>query len=229
MIEEPERITALIPAYQEGPRIWAVVEAVARHLPVVVVDDGSTDDTAERAEAAGATVLRQNPNAGKGAALRTGFGHALAAGSIAVVTLDADGQHDPAEIPAFLAEFRERRPGLIVGRRDFSEMPLVRRLSNVLGGAAVSVALGQGVPDNQSGYRLIGRELMRAMLASEESGFEFEVEMIARCIALDLPIGWVPIRTIYAGEPSHIQPWRHVTEFLRVTRKARQIVRGDRG
>jgi len=228
VIEEPERITALIPAYQEGPRIGAVVEAVTRHLPVVVVDDGSTDDTAERAEAAGATVLRQNPNAGKGAALRTGFGHALAAGSIAVVTLDADGQHDPAEIPAFLAEFRERRPGLIVGRRDFSEMPLVRRLSNVLGGAAVSVALGQGVPDNQSGYRLIGRELMRAMLASEESGFEFEVEMIARCIALGLPIGWVPIRTIYAGEPSHIQPWRHFTEFLRVTRKARQIVRGDR-
>jgi len=229
VIEGPERITALIPAYQEGPRIGAVVEAVARHLPVVVVDDGSTDDTAERAEAAGATVLRRNPNAGKGAALRSGFRHALEAGSIAVVTLDADGQHDPAEIPAFLEEFRERRPGLIVGRRDFSAMPPVRRLSNVLGGAAVSVALGQGVPDNQSGYRLIGRELMRSMLASEESGFEFEVEMIARCIALGLPIRWVPIRTIYAGEPSHIQPWRHFTEFVRVTRKARQIVRGDRG
>jgi glycosyltransferase involved in cell wall biosynthesis len=224
-----ERITALIPAYQEAPRIAAVVEAVARHLPVVVVDDGSTDDTAGRAESAGATVLRQVPNAGKGAALRAGFRDALAAGSIAVVTLDADGQHDPAEIPAFLAVFRERRPGLIVGRRDFSEMPRARRASNVLGGVAVSLALGRDVPDNQSGYRLIGRELMQAMLASEESGFEFEVEMIARCIALGLPIEWMPIRTIYAGEPSHIQPWRHFREFLRVTRKARRIVRGEDG
>ena len=82
------------------------------------------------------------------------------------------------------------------------------------------------MPDNQSGYRLIGRTLMRALLDSDESGFEFEVEMIARCIALGLPIAWVPIRTIYAGEPSHIRPWRHFTEFVRVTRKARRIVRG---
>jgi glycosyltransferase involved in cell wall biosynthesis len=221
-----DRVFALIPAYQEAPRVAAVVQATRQHLPVFVVDDGSTDDTASMAEAAGATVIRQVPNAGKGAALRAGFRHALADGAAAVVTLDADGQHDPAEIPAFLAAFRDRRPGLIVGRRDFSAMPVVRRLSNVLGGAAVSLALGRSVPDNQSGYRLIGRELMRAMADSDESGFEFEVEMIARCVALGLPLDWVPIRTIYAGEPSHIQPWRHLTEFVRVVRKARRIVSG---
>jgi glycosyltransferase involved in cell wall biosynthesis len=219
MPDAVDRFIALIPAYEEGPRVAAVVEAASRHLPVVVVDDGSTDDTASAAEAAGAIVLRQHPNAGKGAALRAGFRHALADGAAAAVTLDADGQHDPADIPAFL-------DGLIVGRRDFSAMPPVRRVSNVLGGAAVSVALGRQVPDNQSGYRLVGRELMRAMLSSEESGFEFEVEMIARCVALGLPLESVPIRTIYAGEPSHIQPWRHFTEFLRVTRKARRIVNG---
>jgi glycosyltransferase involved in cell wall biosynthesis len=226
MPDAVDRIIALIPAYEEGPRVAAVVEAASRYLPVVVVDDGSTDDTASAAEAAGAIVLRQHPNAGKGAALRAGFRHALADGAAAAVTLDADGQHDPADIPAFLDGFRERRPGLIVGRRDFSAMPPVRRVSNVLGGAAVSVALGRQVPDNQSGYRLVGRELMRAMLSSEESGFEFEVEMIARCLALGLPLDSVPIRTIYAGEPSHIQPWRHFTEFLRVTRKARRIASG---
>ena len=82
------------------------------------------------------------------------------------------------------------------------------------------------MPDNQSGYRLIGRTLMRRLLESDESGFEFEVEMIARCIALGLPIAWVPIRTIYAGEPWHIRPWRHFTEFVRVTRKARRIAHG---
>jgi glycosyltransferase involved in cell wall biosynthesis len=225
---DPDRpaILALIPAYQEGPRIAAVVEAARRHLPVVVVDDGSTDQTAAAAEAAGATVLRQVPNAGKGAALRAGFRHALDVGAEAVVTLDADGQHDPGEIPTFLAAFAASRPELVIGRRDFAAMPPVRRASNTVGGWALSAALGRSVPDNQSGYRLIGRGLMRALLDSDESGFEFEVEMIARCIALGLPIAWVPIRTIYAGQPSHIRPWRHFTEFLRVTRKARRIARG---
>jgi glycosyltransferase involved in cell wall biosynthesis len=219
-------IIALIPAYEEGPRIGAVVEAAGRLLPVVVVDDGSSDDTVDRALAAGATVLRQVPNAGKGAALRAGFRHALDAGAPAVVTLDADGQHDPDEIPAFLALFALRRPELIIGQRDLRSMPPIRRLSNAVGGAALALALGRSVPDNQSGYRLIGRSLMRALLDSDESGFEFEVEMIARCLALGLPIDSVPIRTIYAGAPSHIRPWRHFTEFLRVTRKARRIARG---
>ena len=223
-----EDIVALIPAYEEGPRIGAVVEAARRHVPVVVVDDGSTDDTAGRAEAAGATVIRQLPNAGKGAALRAGFRHALDQGAAAVVTLDADGQHDASEIPVFLDAFARSRPELVIGRRDFGEMPFVRRVSNVVGGVALSVALGRSVPDNQSGYRLIGRVLMRAMLDSDEAGFEFEVEMIARCIALGLPLECVPIRTIYAGEPSHIEPWRHFREFLRVTAKARRMARGTR-
>jgi glycosyltransferase involved in cell wall biosynthesis len=226
-VDATDDLIALIPAYQEGPRIGAVVEAASRHLPVVVIDDGSRDDTVERAEAAGATVLRQVPNAGKGAALRLGFRHALDRGVAAAITLDADGQHDPAEIPLFIDAFRARRPELVIGRRDFDQMPAVRRLSNVAGGLTLSAALGRNVPDNQSGYRLIGRVLMRAMLDSQESGFEFEVEMIARCIALGLPIDWVPIRTIYAGEPSHIEPWRHFREFLRVTAKARRIARGD--
>lgn len=218
---------ALIPAYDEGPRIGAVVEAASRHLPVVVIDDGSHDDTADRARAAGATVLAQIPNAGKGAALRAGFRYALEAGAPAVLTLDADGQHDPAEIPAFLERFAARRAELIIGRRDLRSMPPVRRLSNTLGGLALTAALGRSVPDNQSGYRLIGRTLMRRLLDSDEQGFEFEVEMIARCISLGLPLDSVPIRTIYAGEPSHIRPWRHFTQFIRVTRKARRIVRGE--
>ena len=136
-----DRILALIPAYEEGPRIAMVIEAARRHMPVLVVDDGSSDDTAERAEAAGATVLRQLPNAGKGAALRTGFRQVLNEGAAAVITLDADGQHDPAEIPAFLEAFERARPELVIGQRDFGEMPPVRRLSNVLGGLTLSAGL----------------------------------------------------------------------------------------
>jgi glycosyltransferase involved in cell wall biosynthesis len=219
----------LIPGFQEGPRIAAVVRGAVRHLPVVVVDDGSTDDTASEAEAGGATLLRQGANQGKGAALRAGFRHALEQGAEAVVTLDADGQHDPVEIPTFLAAFgvgQAARPDLIIGRRDFREMPLMRRLANTLGGLIFSAAVGQRIPDNQSGYRLISRRLMNALIDSDEPGFAFEVEMIARCIALELPIAWVPIRTIYAGEPSHIRPMAHLTGFLRASRDARRIVRG---
>lgn len=219
------RAIAVIPGYQEGSRIATVVSAALRHVPVVVVDDGSTDDTADRAEAAGAKVIRQVPNQGKGAALREGFRHALAQGVPAVVTLDADGQHDPAEIPRFLAAYERSRPELIVGRRDFRRMPPVRRISNTIGGWIFSWAVGRRIPDNQSGYRLLGTHLMTAMLESDEDGFAFEVEMIARCIALDLPMAWVPIRTIYAGEPSHIRPWAHFRSFIRTARDARRIVR----
>ncbi len=222
----PGPILALVPGHQEAPRIADVVRGASRYLPVVVVDDGSTDDTAAQAESAGATVIRQAPNQGKGAALRAGFRHALDRGVDAVVTLDADGQHDPDEIPVFLAAFERDRPELVIGRRDFSRMPMTRRLSNRVGGWVFSAAVGREVPDNQSGYRLIGRRLMRALLDSDESGFEFEVEMIARCIALGLPIEWVSIRTIYAGEPSHIRPLSHLRQFLRASRDARRIVRG---
>ena len=221
-----DTILALIPGYQEGPRIAAVVRGAAAHLPVVVVDDGSTDDTAGQAETAGATVLVQRPNQGKGAALRAGFRYALDHGAAAVVTLDGDGQHDPDEIPRFLDAFARGRPELVIGRRDFGSMPPVRRVANTLGGWVFSAAIGRRVADNQSGYRLVGRRLMTALLQSDEPGFEFEVEMIAHCMALGLPFAEVPISTIYAGEPSHIRPWTHFRSFLRISRDARRIVRG---
>jgi glycosyltransferase involved in cell wall biosynthesis len=229
MTDAAPRILAVIPAHDEGPRIEAVVRGAAADLPVLVVDDGSSDDTAARAESAGARVLRQVPNQGKGAALRAGFRVALDEGLDAVVTLDGDGQHDPAELPKFVAAFSNgtpTRPELVVGRRDFRRMPPVRRLSNVVGGAAFSWAVGQRVPDNQSGYRLLGRRLMERTLSSDERGFEFEVEMLTLAIRDHLPIAWVPIRTIYAGEPSHIRPVDHLRQFIRIVRKARRDVRG---
>ncbi|MFN8518875.1 MAG: glycosyltransferase family 2 protein [Chloroflexota bacterium] len=218
-------IVALIPAYQEATRVGPVIEGARAQLPVVVVDDGSTDDTAAVAEAAGATVLRQVPNQGKGAALRMGFRHALDAGCEAVVTLDADGQHDPTEIPAFLAAWAATRAPLIVGARTFGEMPLTRRIANELGTRTFSWAVGRHVADNQSGYRLIAAPLMRRLLDSRETGFEFEVEMITTAIRAGMAIEWVPIRTIYAGEGSHVRPVHHVRNFLRVSREARRTVR----
>jgi glycosyltransferase involved in cell wall biosynthesis len=219
-------IVALIPAHDEAPRIGPVVAAARERLPVIVVDDGSSDDTADRARDAGAEVVEQHPNQGKGMALRTGFRRALDDGADAILTLDADGQHDPAEIPAFLAAWdAEPRPDLVIGRRNFRVMPPARRLSNVLGGRAFSWAVGRPIPDNQSGYRLVSGRLAEATLASDEPGFAFEVEQITTCIRMGGTIAWVPIRTIYAGAPSHIRPVAHLREFIRVVRQARRDVR----
>lgn len=208
-----------------------MVEVARLHVPVLVVDDGSHDDTAKVAEAAGARVIRQSPNQGKGAALLAGFKVALADGVEAVITLDGDGQHDPAEIPAFLGAYARRAIAgspseLIIGRRDFRRMPPVRRVANWLGTVVLSAALGRWIDDNQSGYRLIGRRLMAATQASTQAGFAFEVEMIAICLREGWPIDWVPVRTIYGDETSHIRPMHHLREFLAMTARARRISRG---
>ncbi len=218
-------IVALIPAHNESAHITAVVECAARHLPVLVVDDGSTDDTAALAEAAGATVIRQVPNQGKGAALANGFRRCLAEGWQAAVMLDGDGQHDPDEILKFLERYARGGTELIIGQRDFSHMPFPRSLSNPIGRLMFSWAVGQDIPDNQSGYRLVGRPLMALMAGSAEKGFEFEVDMITLCLKHHLGLAWVPIRTIYAGEASHIHPLHHIRQYFRIVAKARRTMR----
>ncbi|MBL7199412.1 MAG: glycosyltransferase family 2 protein [Anaerolineae bacterium] len=218
-------VLALIPAYDEEEHIGAVVRGALVHLPVCVVDDGSTDRTAVLARDAGATVLRQVANQGKGAALRAGFRYAVDKGYDAVLTLDGDEQHDPADIPTFLEAYRESDADLTIGARAFSEMPLARRLANTLGRWLLSWAVGQPIRDNQSGYRMISRRLIESLLSGAESGFEFEIEMIVTCIGAGFTPRWVPIRTIYGGERSHIRPVRHVANFLRMSLQARRMMR----
>lgn len=220
-----DSITVLIPAHNERMHIEAVVLSASRFLPVLVVDDGSTDTTSLLAEEAGATVIRHPVNRGKGAALLTGFQACYQAGFQAAITLDGDGQHDPDEIPLFLQAFAHSHAGLIIGMRDFSQMPPVRRAANTLGRWIFSAAVGQSIPDNQSGYRLVSRPLMELMLQTEEQGFEFEVDMVALCLKHRLGLEWVPIRTIYGDEKSHIQPLQHVANYFRITRNVRRRMR----
>ena len=216
-------IIAVIPAYNEAAEIGKVVSAVRAHrLPVVVVDDGSTDGTAAAAEAAGAAVLGIGRNLGKGAALQTGFRWALEEGAEAILTLDADGQHDPAEIPQFLGAYAQGDHDLIIGARNFDDMPWTRYTMNVLGRWTFSWIMGQPMPDNQSGYRLLSRRLAASCLQSQEGGYEFEVDMIVRCIEQGYTLGWVPIRTIYNRHPSHINHVRHVVQYVRLLWQVRR-------
>jgi len=219
----PEGIV-LIPAFNEESKIASLVSQCKAFLPVVVVDDGSSDATARLAQEAGATVLMHVHNQGKGAALKTGFQYALKKGCRWAITIDADGQHDPREIPLFIQAFTKSQADLIIGQRDFSSMPPVRRLANTLGRFFISRVVGRTIPDNQSGYRLISNRLMESSLQLKEIGFELEVEMIVECILRGNKMEWVPIQTIYQGEKSHIQPVRHLLKFVQVSWQARRLL-----
>jgi len=223
---QTDSIVALIPAYNADRFVGDVVRRASAHLPVIVVNDGSTDRTLAEATAAGARVIDQQPNQGKGVALKRGFQAAFDRGVAAVITLDADGQHDPSEIPLFVERFRTTGADLIIGERDFSKMPLVRRVSNTVGRLAFSWAMGRRIRDNQSGYRLLSTRLMQAVLASEERGYEFEMDMIVIAVKRGWRIEGVPIRTIYGEETSHIKPMQHVVQFFRMVRQARRAMRG---
>jgi glycosyltransferase involved in cell wall biosynthesis len=224
MDADKQKALVLVPAYNEADRIARVIQGASEYLPVLVIDDGSSDDTSLIAEESGADVLRQEPNQGKGAALRAGFSFALDRNYDAVITLDADGQHDPVEIPAFLDAW-QHRADLIIGARDFHLMPLVRRLTNTFGRWSFSWAVGQVVQDNQSGYRLLSARMMQAMRSSKEQGFQFETEMIAECIQRGFILSWIPIRTIYNDERSHIQPLRHAINYMRILFQTRRNMR----
>jgi glycosyltransferase involved in cell wall biosynthesis len=226
--QDTPNILALIPAYNEGFRVAGVILTTEKYLPVLVIDDGSTDDTAQHAESAGAQILRQVPNQGKGAALMAGFRKAVALGCEAAVMLDADGQHDADEIPKFLEMYRKEKSDLIIGKRDFKYMPRLRRTTNTFGTWVFSWAMGQHIPDNQSGFRLLSRRMMQATLESRETDFEFEVEMIVQCVKHGYKLDWVPIRTIYGDEKSHIRPLRHVIHFFRMMYQTRRATRDIR-
>jgi glycosyltransferase involved in cell wall biosynthesis len=209
------RCAGVIPAYNEEAAIAAVVAGCRqRGLAVYVVDDGSRDGTAARAREAGATVLVQPANQGKGQAMARGLEQAAADGFEAVVFLDADGQHDPADLPAFVAA-AEAGAELVVGCRelDAPQMPFVRRCTNRFTSWVLSRLSGRRLSDTQSGYRLV-RVAAWPRLRPASGGFMAESEMLVKAARAGLRIAEVPIRTIYGDEVSHIHPVRDTLRFF---------------
>ena len=207
-------ICAVVPAFNEADKIGEVVAQVRPLVDiVVVVNDGSTDDTANRAAAAGALVESLWPNRGKGAALAAGFDKALSLDAEAAITLDADGQHAPDDLPLFVEAYRQRGADLIIGERQYAQMPLARRIANASGRRILRAATGWDMPDNQSGYRLLSRRAL-TLLRPDRTDFAAEVEMIVRARGAGLSVEWIPIRTIYSDERSHFRPIHDTAAFL---------------
>jgi glycosyltransferase involved in cell wall biosynthesis len=215
MSQQDASSIALIPAYNEARYIGEVVKAALKYVPVIVIDDGSTDGTGAAAAMAGAKVLVHAANQGKGKALNTGFSYAVQRGVEAALTLDADGQHDPDEIPKFIDAFRSGMGDVIIGQRAFAQMPAKNQFGNRVGNWFLSKAMGQHIPDNQSGYRLLSRPVMQAIRPAA-ARFEAEVEILLRARMAGFRIAWVPIKTIYNDKTSHFRPIRDSLLFLKM-------------
>ncbi len=211
-------LAVVMPAYRAAGTVGDVVARVRRAVPgatVLVVDDGSDDDTAARALAAGAAVASHEANLGKGRALATGLDAAAALAGLAwAVTIDADGQHPPEEIPRLLEPLERGAADLVVGarRRDPARMPPARRFSNWLSSRLVSRAIGVRVPDSQSGFRAMTRAVAAAVRPAGRR-YEYETEFLFAAAAQGFRLGAVEVPTLYAGEASH---FRHVADTARL-------------
>lgn len=206
---------AIIPAFNEARRIAPVIEGVMAHLApgdVLVVDDGSTDDTAVVARRAGARVFRFERNAGKGFALREGFSTAIQEGYDFVIVLDADGQHSPERIPDFLKA--ARCADIVVGsRKPFVGMPRANWLSNRITTLAISLMTSTRIDDSQSGFRLVKTEVLRAV-SLKTTHFQTESELLVKALWKGFSLAHVPVEVIYRGERSHIKGWLDVPRAI---------------
>jgi polyprenyl-phospho-N-acetylgalactosaminyl synthase len=202
------RPVGLVPAFQAEDTVGAVVGGARRHLErVVVVDDGSSDATGARARAAGAEVVRLPENRGKGAALRAGLEAILATDATHVAFLDADGQHDPSDLPVLL-EAARRGEAFVIGSRmgDAEAIPTYRFRTNEIGSRILTRMTGHEIEDAQSGYRVVAASVLRRLRLNAR-GYSIESEMLLKAAPHVRRFAHVPVRAIYGG-PSHYRPFR---------------------
>jgi glycosyltransferase involved in cell wall biosynthesis len=219
-------IAAVIPAYQEEKHVGEVAQRTRAQLEnVLVVDDGSTDATAERARSSGVDVVIHPQNRGKGESIKTGLRYWLERGSEYIVLLDADGQHLPEEISRFVdSAASESNAKIFIGSRmsDTNAMPLVRRIVNRYMSGEISRVCGQQIPDTQCGFRMLHRDIIPEVL-SGTSRFEYETEMLIIASRKGHRVASVPITTVYSDEVSSINPVRDTIRFFKLMRRYRNL------
>jgi glycosyltransferase involved in cell wall biosynthesis len=207
----------VIPCLNEARFVGALVHALQQHLPiVVVVDDGSNDETSVRAAEAGAAVLRHPHPHGKGAALKTGVQWLRDRGFSWALLMDGDGQHAPEDAPKFLAEAERAPVGLIVGNRMINpqNMPILRRWTNRGMSWLVSRLSTGGIPDSQCGYRLVNVTLW-SQLNLQSSHFEIESEVLVEALRAGQGVRSVPITVRYGSERTKISVVRDSCRWFR--------------
>jgi glycosyltransferase involved in cell wall biosynthesis len=214
------RAVALIPAYNESRTIEEVIAGIRPQVDhVLVVDDGSTDGTAQLALMAGAEVIRRTTNGGKGLAIRTGLARVLEGSFTHVLMLDADLQHKPEEAALLLATAVRTNADLVIGERQFcrESMPRSRYWTNRIGSRALSAFVGAPISDTQCGFRVCRIELL-GTLHLRSRGYDIETEMLIKLRRRGASVASVPVTAVYAGERSKLRPVRDTTRtcFLAV-------------
>jgi len=218
-----DKICILIPAYNAQETLGSVLKKIEPlKMDTFVVNDGSSDETKKVALENGAHLLDHPLNLGKGAALRTGFQYILRMDYQVIITLDADGQHDPSEIPSLLEIFQSVKPDILIASRaaEFRRMTFLRRFWNRLGVKAVARLCHSDITDSQSGFRLIRANVLKEVGLST-SGFETELELLIKACKKGFSVLSVPINTqkVDGTGSSHFRPvvdtWRVCKLFLR--------------
>jgi glycosyltransferase involved in cell wall biosynthesis len=210
---------AVIPAYQDEKHIGDIVRRTRERLEhVLVIDDGSTDQTAYRAREADAEVIVHAENRGKGEAIKTGLGHWLDQEVRWVILLDSDGQHLPEEIDRFIAAAASAtRLSFFIGNRmnNLAGMPFIRRVVNHYMSRRISRACGQEIPDTQCGFRMLDRKLIPELLSGGHR-FDYETEVLIIASRKGYHIESVPITTVYTDQVSKIHPVRDAIRFFKL-------------
>ncbi|PYJ19917.1 MAG: hypothetical protein DME20_06550 [Verrucomicrobia bacterium] len=230
------RTAAVIPAYQDEKHIGEIVRRTRERLDhVLVVDDGSSDHTAQRAREAGAEVIVHDQNRGKGEAIKTGLGRWLAAAGPSgggldrevtwVSLLDSDGQHLPEEIDRFMAAaVSATQPTFFIGNRmsNLTGMPFIRRVVNRYMSKRISRLCGQKIPDTQCGFRMLNRQLIPELLGGGDR-FDYETEVLIIASRKGYEIESVPITTVYSDQVSKIRPLRDAIRFFKLMWRYRKL------
>ena len=218
-------VAAIIPAYLEEKHVGDVTRRTLQQLDnVLVVDDGSTDTTAETARTAGADVIVHEENRGKGESIKTGLRHWLDHSFTYVVILDGDGQHLPEEIVFFLEAASATRAELLIGTRmnNVRDMPHLRRMVNRYMSREISSLCRQQIPDTQCGFRMIHRSVIPDLLGGADR-FDYETEMLIIASRKGCHIESVPITTVYSDEVSSIHPVRDTLRFFKLMRRYQKL------
>ena len=211
------KICVIIPTYNESKEISRLIKEIkVKNLDVLVVDDGSVDSTARLAAEAGAIVLRNPVNQGKGVCLRKGFKYSLDNNYDAVIIMDGDGQHLPEDLPNFTRLAVDPKVDIVSGNRmlQTKNMPFIRVVTNRFMSWMISFLCKQKIPDTQCGYRLIKRRVLEK-IELKTSNFEIETEILLNASRAGFKIASVAIKTVYGEEKSQINPLVDTFRFIR--------------